>query len=144
MPSSASVEDPRAPAPWPLDPRNPRDRERLDEMHRREELYARYARIQELERYYYDRYQPPAPRRDPYYDRFMDRYPPPPPPDRFMDRHRYDSFERERFYDRPPPPTHPIYERPRDDPFDRREPFERRNPIRDPMDRYGPPLPRRF
>ncbi len=131
---------------------------------RRREIMDRYARIEELERFYYDRYPPPVvPRRDPYYDRYLDRYPPPPPPpDRYLDRHRLAELERERLYDRLPPiglpgdPTSPVgpypYERPRDDPYDRRErerdrePFEkldRREPYdrRQPFERYG--LPRR-
>lgn len=122
------TEDPRAPKPWPGDPRE-RDYLELEYLRRRE-LYDRYARLEELERYYYERYQPPVPRRDPYYDRF-DRYAQPPPVDRF-ERYRHADFERERFYDRYAPPPGG-YDRPRDDPFDRRDPF----------DRYGAP-PRRL
>jgi len=117
----ACTEDPRAPKPWPGDARE-RDYLELEYLRRRE-LYDRYARLEELERYYYDRYQPPVPRRDPYYDRFADRYAQPSPLDRF-ERYRHADFERERFLDRyPPAPA--SYDRPRDDPFDRRDPYDR-------------------
>lgn len=135
---SAPLDDPHAPAPWPLDPRNPRDKDVLEELeyYRRRELYDRYARLEELERYYYDRYQPPIPpRRDPYYDRYYDRYA---AMDRYyMDRYRLPEYERERYphdrFERGPSHPLPPYERPRDDPYDRRDLFERREPI----DRYG-------
>ena len=70
---------------------------------RRRDIYSRYSRLEELERYLYDRdrydrFGPPR-SRDPYYDSYYDR--PPPPSHMDYDRPRYSEMDRER--DRYPP-----------------------------------------
>ena len=119
----------------------------LDYLQQRD--YYHYARLEELERMYYDRY-PPLPQRDPYYDRYYDR--PLLPRDPYLERYRSSEVDRGRYFDRYPrggpggayDPYYerPLYDRPsreyarpRDDPYERRnwggeslrdrEPFER-------------------
>ena len=141
VPCVFSLENPNAPKPWSSD----RDDRSLGEMElRRREaalyereyaMYERSARLEELERMYYERYPPMAhPPRDPYYDRYYDR--PPPLRDPYMeqryrmgpdmDRGRYHdrlsmggatSYERAYYDSRDRSP----YDRPRDDPYERRE-----------------------
>ena len=98
--------------------------------------YERSARMDELERIYYDRYTQPMHVRDPYYDRYYER-PSPSVRDPYADRYRpYQDAERGRYYDRQPVGMSPSsssyerayyegrdrsYDRPRDDPYDRRD-----------------------
>lgn len=156
VPHPLFLENPNAPKPW-----NDRNDRRLNEMdlRRREAavyereyaMYERSARLEELERMYYDRYPPPmAYGRDPYYDRYYDR----PVRDPYMERYRhYSDMDRGRYYDRPPmglsPPHGSSYERayyegrssydrPRDDPYDRRDESFREHQLRDrePFERF--------
>lgn len=150
-----SLENPNAPKPWGID-----HDERMTEMElRRREaaiyereyaMYERSARLEELERMYFERYPPmPHPPRDPYYDRYYDR---PLPRDPYMEQ-RYrpgPDMERGRYHDRyaMSAPTSferayydsrdRGYDRPRDDPYDRREKDAFRDHLRDrePFERF--------
>jgi hypothetical protein len=139
-------ENPNAPKPWGTErderPMNEMDiRRREAAIYEREyAMYERSARLEELERMYFERYPPVHhPPRDPYYDRYYDhdRYYDRPPPlrDPYMEQ-RYrlgPDMERGRYHDRPPmgAPTSferayydsrdRSYDRPRDDPYERRE-----------------------
>ena len=141
-----SLENPNAPKPWGTErderPMNEMDiRRREAAIYEREyAMYERSARLEELERMYFERYPPVHhPPRDPYYDRYYDhdRYYDRPPPlrDPYMEQ-RYrlgPDMERGRYHDRPPmgAPTSferayydsrdRSYDRPRDDPYERRE-----------------------
>ena len=151
---SHSIEDPSAPKPW-SDRGSRRHMGEMD-LRRREAaiyereyaMYERSARLDELERMYYDRSM--AYGRDPYYERYYDRGP---PRDPYMERYRYYSeYDRGRYYDRPSSPPHhasydwgyyegrerSYYDRPRDDPYDRREEAYREHSLRDrePFERF--------
>lgn len=85
------------------------------------DMMERFARLEELERFYYDRYTlpslpPPMPSRDPYYERGYGRHFP--PPDRYADRYRFSEFERGERYDRY---GSSAYDRPRDELYERRD-----------------------
>jgi RNA recognition motif-containing protein len=132
-------ENPKAPKPW-----TDRDDQMYDvELRRREAaiyereyaMYERSARLEELERMYYDRYPPSMHHvRDPYYERYYDRALSSRDP--YMERYRhYPEVERGRYYDRSAvglsasssferayyDRERSSYDRPRDDPYDRRE-----------------------
>ena len=149
-----SLENPNAPKPWTSERGGGGgdERHKVEDMEfmRRREFYDRYARLEELERMYYDRYppsMPPPPARDIYHDRYLDR-PLPPPRDPYFERYRHAEMERSRFHHERPPMGGSVgnsferayyesrgersYDRPRDDPYDRREPkdaFRDREPF---------------
>ena len=111
-------------------------------------MYDRSARLEEMERVYYDRY--PSYGRDPYYDRYYERGYRDPYVERY--RHYSEVDHRGRYYGGPastPPPHHErgyyeggwersSYDRPRDDPYDRRDEAFREHSLRDrePFERF--------